>query len=45
MKQALEENGIIPKDERTNYIEALKENKGSKLLMRLEHPYDVKLVC
>ena len=44
MKQALEENGIIPKDERNNYIEALKENKGSKLLMRLQHPYEARLV-
>ena len=44
MKQALEENGIIPKDERNDYIEALKENRGSKLLMRLEHPYKARLV-
>ena len=43
MKQALEENGIIPKDERNDYIEALKENKGSKLLLRLQHPYKANL--
>jgi len=39
MKQALEENHIIPKEERNNCIDELKEFKGSKLLMRLEHPY------
>ena len=40
MKLALEENNIIPKDERNDYVNALKENKGSKLLLRLEHPYN-----
>jgi len=43
MKQALEENGIIPKEQRNDYIEALKTNKGSKLLLRLQHPYNVSL--
>ena len=43
MKQALEENNIIPKDERDDYIEALKKNKGSKLLLRLEYPYKASL--
>ena len=43
MKQALEENQIISKEERNNCIDSLKENKGSKLLMRLEHPYTYEL--
>ena len=43
MKLALEENDIIPKDERDDYIEALKKNKGSKLLLRLEYPYKASL--
>ncbi len=43
MKQALEENGIIPKEKRNDYIDALKENKGLKLLLRLEHPYKATL--
>ena len=44
MKQALEENAIIPKEERNDYIKELKENKRSKLLLRLEHPYKATLV-
>lgn len=44
MKLSLEENDIIPKDKRDDYIEALKKNKGSKLLLRLEYPYKAKLV-
>ena len=44
MKQALEENNIIPKEERNITIHlALKENKGSKLLLRLQHPYNFLL--
>ena len=43
MKQALEENNIIPKEQRDDYITALKNNKGSKLLLRLEHPYQAIL--
>ena len=44
MKQALEENAIIPKEIRREIIEKLKNDKGSKLILRLETPYDYILV-
>ena len=44
MKQALEENQIIPKDERKKYIELLKNNHRSKLLLRLQHPFEYKII-
>ena len=44
MKQALEENQIIPKDQRPIIIDSLKKNKGSKVILRLEHPYDFVLL-
>ena len=43
MKQALEENGIIPKDQRQKIIDHLKKTKGSKLILRLENPYIFKI--
>ena len=44
MKQALEENAIIPLSEHQNIIENLKENKGSKLLLRLEQPFEYLII-
>ena len=44
MKQALEENDIIPKEDRSQYIEELKNKYGSKLLLRLEQPFKYKVV-
>ena len=40
MKQALEENDIVPKDKKPNIITQLKKNKSSKLILRLDHPFD-----
>lgn len=39
IKQAFEENDIIPHEEHNELLDKLKDNKQSKLLMRLEHPY------
>ena len=44
MKDALDENNIIDKDDRDSYINELKKIKGSKLLLRLEHPYQFTLL-
>ena len=44
MQQALEENQIIPKDEHEEYLDKLKINKGSKILFRLQFPYDYKFM-
>ncbi len=41
---ALKQNNIIPKKEYDNIINALKNNKGSKLIMRLEHPFMYEIV-
>jgi len=38
MKQALEENHIIPKEKNNEIITQLKKQKGSKLILRLEQP-------
>jgi len=39
LKDALEENNIIPKEHRQHYLDLLKKDKGSKLILRLEHPF------
>ena len=44
MKDALDENDIIPKEQRDYYINQLKEMKGNKLLLRLEHPYQFRFL-
>jgi len=44
MKQALEENHIIPSEKREDIILHLKNNKGSKLVLRLEHPVGYMIV-
>ncbi|WP_375666004.1 ATPase/DNA packaging protein, partial [Bartonella sp. CL41QHWL] len=43
MKDALEENSVIPKEKRQYYIEELKMKKGSKLIIRLQHPFGFTL--
>ena len=40
MELALKQNNIIPKENINNIINELKNNKGSKLIMRLEHPFE-----
>jgi hypothetical protein len=40
MKQAFEENDIVPKEKKKAIINKLKNSKGSKLILRLEHPYN-----
>ena len=40
MELALKQNNIIPKENVNNIINELKNNKGSKLIMRLEHPFE-----
>ena len=37
---ALKQNNIIPKENINNIINELKNNKESKLIMRLEHPFE-----
>ena len=44
MKQAMEENNIIPVDLHGEIIEDLRKNKGSKLLLRLEQPFEYKII-
>lgn len=44
MKQALEENSIIPNDEHEYYIGKLKNNKRSKILLRLQHPFQYEFI-
>ena len=44
LKDALDENDIIPKEDREIFVNELKQTKGSKLLMRLEHPYQYTLL-
>ena len=40
MELALKQNNIIPKENVSNIINDLKNNKGSKLIMRLEHLFE-----
>ena len=40
MELALKQNNIIPKENVNNIINELKTNKGSKLIMRLEQPFE-----
>jgi hypothetical protein len=40
MELALKQNNIIPKEEHNNIINTLKNKKGSKLIMRLENPFE-----
>ncbi len=44
MKDALEQNNIIPVELHDEFISKLKDNKCSKLLIRLQHPYNYKFV-
>lgn len=44
MKQALEENAVIPKEKRENVLVFLKENKTGKLLIRLQFPRSFLLI-
>jgi hypothetical protein len=37
---ALKQNNIIPKEDYSDILNTLKTNKGSKLIMRLEHPFE-----
>ena len=43
MESALKQNNIIPKEQINDVINTLKNNRGSKLIMRLEHPFDYKI--
>jgi len=43
MELALKQNNIIPKEQINDIINTLKHNKRSKLIMRLEHPFDYVL--
>jgi len=43
MKDALAENSVIPKDKRYGITNYLKNNKNSKVLIRLDFPRDFKL--
>ena len=40
MELAIKQNSIIPKEKVNNIINDLKNNKGSKLIIRLEHPFE-----
>ena len=40
MELALKQNNIIKKDKQNDIIVKLKNNKRSKLIMQLEHPFD-----
>lgn len=44
MKQALEENDIVPHNQRQMLIDHLKKDKGSKLILRLEYPYKFMII-
>ena len=44
MKDALEENQIISKEDHEYYMEKLKDNKNSKLLFRLQHPFTFEFI-
>lgn len=43
LDSALKQNNIIPKEEINNITNILKNKKGSKLIMRLEHPFDYEI--
>ena len=43
MESALKQNNIIPKEQVNDVINTLKNNRGSKLIMRLDHPFDYKI--
>jgi hypothetical protein len=43
MESALKQNNIIPKEQINDVLNTLKNNRGSKLIMRLEHPFDYKI--
>ena len=40
MELALKQNNIIEKEKQNDIINKLKNNKGSKLIMKLEHPFN-----
>jgi A32 protein len=39
MESALKQNNIIPKEEYTEIYNTLKNSKGAKIILRLEHPF------
>ena len=39
-KIALKQNNIIEKEKQNDIINKLKNNEGSKLIMKLEHPFE-----
>ena len=43
MKQALEENAVIPKEQRNYIVKALKSSKKGKVIMRLHYPWNFYL--
>jgi hypothetical protein len=40
IKQALEENDIVPKEKKREIINKLKGSKGSKVILRLQYPFN-----
>ena len=40
MELALKQNNIIEKDKQNDIINKLKNNKASKLIMKLDHPFE-----
>ena len=43
MEVVLKQNNIIEKDKQNDSISKLKNNIGSKLIMKLEHPFNWKI--
>jgi hypothetical protein len=43
-KQALEQNDIIPEEKRKEIINKLKYKKGSKLILRLQYPFEYIII-
>ena len=44
LKTALSENGVIPKEQRQEVVAKLKKGRKSKLVLKLEHPYDYRVL-
>ena len=44
MKDALDENNVIPEAQRDTVIDYLKAHKHSNLILRLQHPFDFQLI-
>ena len=43
MKQAFEENAIVPREDRNKIIEKLKNQPKAKVVLRLEYPFKFQL--